>query len=271
MKRMRERDEQIVKQDPTRDVPVERLVWTPELVERFWSGVARTRLTEYDFALQGGKSVIIAVEHHLPKDCRILDFGAGNGELIELLLERGYRVAAYEPSRGRAGHLHERLKSRSSFLGAINSGSNEQFDVVFMVEVIEHILDQELDRTLRRVHSFLREGGKLILTTPNSEDLDLGMAYCPVSNMLFHRWQHVRSFTADSLLSLLVHYGIAPIVVHHLEFRAESYVPYDRYWAGDQFVPEAASHLNAIRNDVPVHNGSESNLLYIGKKVRLTP
>ena len=79
-------------QEATRGLPVERLVWSPDLVDKFWTGVAQTRLTEYDFARQGGKSVIIAVEHHLPKGGRILDFGAGNGELADLLLERGYQV-----------------------------------------------------------------------------------------------------------------------------------------------------------------------------------
>lgn len=252
-------------QEGTAD-PVQRLVWTPELVARFWSGVAQTRLTEYDFARQGGKSLIIAVEHHLPKNGRILDFGAGNGELVELLLERGYEVAAYEPSLGRANYLLNRLGSRDGFLGVFGADAEEHFDAVLMIEVIEHILDQELDRALRLVHDLLREGGKLIVTTPNNEDLELGMVYCPITNMLFHRWQHVHSFTADSLSLLLSRYQIPPIVVHHLDFRPELYVPYDRQWAGQGFLADPPSHLNAIREDVPARNGGESNLLYIGQK-----
>jgi SAM-dependent methyltransferase len=253
-------------QEATRGLPVERLVWSPALVDKFWTGVAQTRLTEYDFARQGGKSVIIAVEHHLPKGGRILDFGAGNGELADLLLERGYQVAAYEPSRGRVGHLRDCLAGRSGFLGVLEPEIQEQFDVVLMVEVIEHILDQELDPTFRRVRGLLKDGGILIVTTPNNEDLDLGMAYCPVSNMLFHRWQHVRSFTAGSLSSLLNRYGILPVAVHHLEFRSDLYVPYDPHWAGAQFVPGTPAHLTALRGDVPVRHGNEANLLFIGRR-----
>ena len=267
----RERDERVLNPESVRNLPVQRLVWTPELVERFWTGVAQTRLTEYDFARQGGKSLIIAVEHYLPKDGRILDFGAGNGELVELLLDRRYQVAAYEPSRGREGYLLDHLGGRDGFLGVLGPESQEQFDAVLMVEVIEHILDQEFDRALRRVRGMLKEGGTLIVTTPNNEDLELGVTYCPVSNLLFHRWQHVRSFTAESLSTLLSQYGISPIVIHYLEFRPDLYVPYDRHWGGEHFEPAMPSHLVAIRNNISVHNGSESNLLYIGRKARLAP
>jgi 2-polyprenyl-3-methyl-5-hydroxy-6-metoxy-1,4-benzoquinol methylase len=266
---MRKRDEQLPNPKPVRNLPVQRLIWTAELVERFWTGHAQTRLTEYDFARQGGKSLIIAVQHHLPKDGRILDFGAGNGELAELLLERGYQVAAYEPSRGRANHLLSRLGGRAGFLGVVKPESREQFDAVLMVEVIEHILNEEFDRTLRRVREMLKDEGTLIVTTPNNEDLELGMAYCPVSNILFHRWQHVRAFTAESLSMVLSQYGISPIVVHCLDFRPDLYVPYDHHWGGERFDPVFPSQLVAIRNNVSVHIGNESNLLYIGRKAPL--
>ncbi|MSP37440.1 MAG: class I SAM-dependent methyltransferase [Deltaproteobacteria bacterium] len=247
--------------------PVQRLVWTPELVSRFWAGVAQTRLTEYDFAKQGGKSVIIAVEHHLPKSGKILDFGAGNGELVELLLERGYFAAAYEPSTERIGEWTTRLRDRKGFLGVVGSHSDEKFDVILMTEVIEHILEDEFDRTLRRVQALLKKRGILIVTTPNNEDLELDMAYCPVSNLLYHRWQHVRSFTTESLTSCLRQYEIDPIAVHRVNFQADYYVPFDRNWAGHRFVPEMPEYLVAMRKDISTCVGNEARLLYIGQKI----
>jgi len=250
------------------ETPVRRLTWTPELVERFWAGVSQTRLSEYSFSRQAGKSLMIAVEHHLSHDARVLDYGAGDGELVELLLDRGYRVAAYEPSTSRGDRLLRLVGGQQRFLGVLDGKAKQQFDVVFMIEVIEHILDQDLDDALQRMRDLLKNGGTLIVTTPNNEDLELGMVYCPVSNMLFHRWQHVRSFTAESLTALLRHYDISPVVVHHLEFRSDSFVPFDRHWGGDRFISERPSHLEALRADVPVRHGSESNLLFIGRKNR---
>ncbi len=246
--------------------PVQRLNWTPELVERFWTGFSQTRLTEYSFARQGGKSLIVAIEHRLPKGGRILDYGAGSGELVELLLDRCYNVAAYEPSGGRSSQLAERLDERHGFLGTVGPDSAETFDVVLMVEVIEHILDQQLDSVLRRINRLIKDNGTLIVTTPNDEDLELGMTYCPVSNLLFHRWQHVRSFTAQSLTELLSRYGIEPLVVHQTDFRVDLYLPYDQMWGGEQFDSNLPSHLVAMRTDIPVRIGSENNLLFIGRK-----
>jgi len=50
------------------------------------------------FSKQGGRSLIIAVDHLLPRDGSILDFGAGDGDLAQFLCERGLRAAAYETS-----------------------------------------------------------------------------------------------------------------------------------------------------------------------------
>jgi predicted SAM-dependent methyltransferase len=44
---------------------------------------------------------------------------------------------------------------------------DETFDVVFLFEVIEHLELREGVEMLSKIYSLLREGGKLILTTPN--------------------------------------------------------------------------------------------------------
>jgi 2-polyprenyl-3-methyl-5-hydroxy-6-metoxy-1,4-benzoquinol methylase len=247
---------------------VQRLEWTPELVGRFWAGFAQTRLTEYSFSRLGGKSLVLAIEHHLSTERTVLDYGAGDGELVGFLLERGYKVAAFEPSGSRNSHLVSRVAGRGGFLGLVGPDTKEQFDVVLLIEVIEHVLDQELDRVLWRVHGLLKDGGTLIVTTPNNEDLELGMAYCPVSGTLFHRWQHVRSFTAESLSTLLGRYGISPVVVHQVEFRADLFEPFDARWGGDRFMADSPSHLVALRADIPVRMGSEANLLFVGHKAQ---
>jgi 2-polyprenyl-3-methyl-5-hydroxy-6-metoxy-1,4-benzoquinol methylase len=246
---------------------IERLVWTPELVEQFWTGVAQTRLTEFSFSRQAGKSFVIAVENHLSKQGTHLDYGSGDGDLIECFLERGYQIAAYEPSTGRRNKLLARFKQKDGFLGIVDHHNHGQFDVILMVEVIEHIIEQEFDLVLRRVTSMLKRNGILIVTTPNHEDLELGMVYCPISNMLFHRWQHVRSFTPESLATVLRTYGIDQIVIHQIEFRNDFFIPYDQEWAGDKFINEVPSYINAMRKNIPVRVGSENVILFIGRKL----
>ena len=99
----------------------QRLKWTPELVERFWDGISQTRLTECSFSKLGGVGVIAAIAHLLSHDSRIVDFGAGDGHLAELIAERGFMVATYDPSMGRLKNLKTKLWNKPGFLGVIDS------------------------------------------------------------------------------------------------------------------------------------------------------
>jgi 2-polyprenyl-3-methyl-5-hydroxy-6-metoxy-1,4-benzoquinol methylase len=242
----------------------DRLVWTRELTDRFWNGFSKTRLVELSFSRLGGKALIASIAHLLPEDGRILDFGAGDGDLAELMCQRGLHVAVYEPSSERSRHLRDKLTRYPGFLGAVKAWSHEQFDVVLLVEVIEHILDEQLDETLKLLAHFTRSGGILLVTTPNNEDLDLNMAYCPVSNMLFHRWQHVRSFTQESLSALIGEYGFEEVATHQIEFRDDLFVPYDKIWGTP--TAKLPPHVVDLRANRARWTGAGSNLLYIGRK-----
>ncbi|GIK88603.1 MAG: hypothetical protein BroJett026_40840 [Betaproteobacteria bacterium] len=202
---------------PSEHAPPERLVWTPELVARFWDGVAHTALDAQSFARIAGPLVILAARSHFTPGGRHLDFGAGDGTLTRLMIEAGFPTAACEPAPERRAVLERRLAGLDGFLGA-EAEAHAPYDAVLMAEVIEHVLDRDLDPVLRTVHGFLRPGGRLVITTPHAEDLDASMVYCPVSNTLFHRWQHVRSLTPESLAALLAPRGFRVIVTHLVEF-----------------------------------------------------
>lgn len=244
----------------------ERLQWTPALVDRFWDGFSHTRLVEYSFSKQGGRSLLIAVDHLLPRTGKVVDFGAGGGHLVRLMLERGLRVAAYEPSNARLDNLRALVGEFPSFLGVTGADSEETFDALVMAEVIEHILDEDLDPTLRRMAALVKPGGTLIVTTPNNEDLDLGMAYCPASNQLFHRWQHVRSFTRDSLCALLDRFGIDEVATHYVGFDDNLFVPFDELWGGAPPQTELPDYLVRLRRNEPAQIGSGGNLLFVGRR-----
>ena len=129
----------------------QRLEWTAELVARFWDGVWTTRLKELSFARQAGRALIVAIDHLLPPGASVLDFGAGVGDLTDLLLQRDVLVAAHETSPAGRAALVQRFANRQGFLGTPAPGEGNQFDLVLLAEVIEHILDDELDNTLESV------------------------------------------------------------------------------------------------------------------------
>ena len=244
------------------------LRWTPELVEKFWNGFGSTRCSRhFAFSRQAGKSFITAIAHLLPHNGTILDYGAGDGYLVGLLCERGLRTAAYEPSLKRAQNLEELLGAAPTFLGVVSADNTDLYDVVIAAEVIEHVLDEELDFFLNRLRALVRPNGLLIITTPNNEDLELGMAYCPVSETLFHRWQHVRAFTDRSLVTLLEKYGFEELVSHQVGFVDSQFVPYDPIFSPPEKDLITPSHIQNLRANQPTKMGSESNLLFIGRRL----
>lgn len=242
------------------------LDWTPDLVQHFWDGLAHTRSLEQGFAALAGAYFIPAVSHLLKPQDRILDYGAGDGQLVEILCKRGYRAAAFEPSIQRAATLTRKLAGVEGFLGVLGPEGGQTFDVVLLTEVIEHVLEPELDAFLRGLGAMLKPGGLLIVTTPNNEDLERSQVYCPVCDAIFHRWQHVRSLDRESLPALLAGYGFSEVATHCLDF-GENLFPSQEAEAGKgEGKTEPPSHLRMIRENRPVTIGNETNLLYIGHK-----
>ena len=79
---------------------------------------------------------------------RILDFGAGSGELTAELKRRGYDVTALEPMRD--GYLKDQSYPHL-------------FDVVIAIEVIEHLPD--VWEELRQIEKVLAKGGLILFST----------------------------------------------------------------------------------------------------------
>jgi len=89
-----------------------------------------------------------------------LDISAGDGLSTRMLKERGWRVMATERkvARGRPDWVAADLISDLPF-------RSESFDLVLMLEVIEHLPD--IPHSLREIARVLKPGGIAIVTTPN--------------------------------------------------------------------------------------------------------
>ena len=178
---------------------MKKLEWTPRLVNQFWDGIAKTELDKLSFGKVAGPDLLNLISKYLNPGYKYLDFGAGSGHIVKLLLDRQLNVAAFEPSTDRQSHLKEKIYGYKNFSGVIGVDSLEKFEVVFLIEVVEHLLDEDFSTVLNRVSDFVKPGGYLIVTTPNNESLKLSSVYCPVCEHLFHPWQHVRSFSPIQL------------------------------------------------------------------------
>jgi 2-polyprenyl-3-methyl-5-hydroxy-6-metoxy-1,4-benzoquinol methylase len=120
-------------------------------------------------------------------------------------MKAGYRVAGADlvcPSPEAAFP-----KNDQNFIGFFSvadlMSSGRRFDAVFLVELVEHLYDDALAAVLGHARLLLSDRGILLVTTPNDERLEDNLIYYPPDNVVFHRWQHVRSWNRHTLSAAL--------------------------------------------------------------------
>lgn len=196
------------------------LVWDQELTRRFWN--YQSKFKETYFTSQYGKAIVGTIRDWLPEHCRVLDYACGTGALTGHVLKEGMSVAACDLSPDSLAVLNRQYGHLPTFLGTIplqELGSfSEPFDVVLLVELVEHVDDVTLGNVFDDVKRALAPGGLVIVTTPNDENLNNETVYCPCCSKTFHRWQHVRSWRADSLSALFSRHGLDTVEVFGTDF-----------------------------------------------------
>ena len=112
---------------------------------------------------------VACVDSYAPARARILDAGCGVGWSTHLLRERGHDAVGMD--------IHtEPLEVDIPFvrgdLAALPFG-DEEFDVVAMHQVVEHLADP--DRALHECVRVLRRGGRLVVVGPNLASIPLAL------------------------------------------------------------------------------------------------
>lgn len=177
------------------------LIWTDELIGRFWDH--ESRYPDRYFTYQYGDQLVREFLGRMPLPERAIDFGCGAGFLMNSLLAHGVPVAGADFSRESVALVRDRFAGAPGFLGALHADDlaqhEGQFDAAFVIEVIEHVTEARLATTFELVRRLLRPGGVIAVSTPNDEDLDVETVFCPCCRHTFHRWQHLRSWSVQSL------------------------------------------------------------------------
>jgi SAM-dependent methyltransferase len=200
--------------------------WTPERIERFWNFYS-SNVTAHDsyFSRQFGRAIIRLARRHGRLASPVVDFGCGPGYLLEELLRAGFPCKAIDVSAQAVRRVQERFAGRPGFLGAavgrldrlpLQSG---EAGAIFLIEVLEHLSPQDAATMCAEFRRVLQPGGRLIVTVPNEEDLQAGSVACPDCGCVFHRMQHIQSFSSESVSEWLRGAGFEPILVRSFHFK----------------------------------------------------
>ncbi|WP_224364791.1 class I SAM-dependent methyltransferase [Hyalangium versicolor] len=125
-------------------------------------------------------AVSAVLRRHLPAPARVVDLGAGSGAWASRLVSQGYTVTAVE-----------RDTSFYRFSGAplVAADLNEpfsarlqgSFDGLTAIEVIEHLENPRA--FLRECNKLLEPRGRMVLTTPNIENVPARLQFLATGNL----------------------------------------------------------------------------------------
>ncbi len=186
------------------------IIWTEDTLARFWDYCASAEgataeyfTNRYAVGISRFLANIVSLDRK-----RVLDYGCGPGFLIPRLLDAGALVEAVDCSAESVQQANQRFGDHEGWQGArVAAGpahfADNSFDVVCCIETIEHVLDADLNDLFRELYRVVTPGGFVLFTTPNDENLRHNMVFCANSGTEFHRWQHVRKWTALQLRGVL--------------------------------------------------------------------
>ncbi|HBL48202.1 class I SAM-dependent methyltransferase [Gimesia sp.] len=100
----------------------------------------------------------------------ICDYGAGNGELCKQLAEHlpEAKFICYEPSPVFLEEAKENLKAvpNTEFYQDIRQIPQETVDLLFCLEVFEHLPEKETHEALQTISKLLKPGGEVVIGVP---------------------------------------------------------------------------------------------------------
>ena len=174
---------------------------------------------DYEEKSKSSRNLLAEAESLCGRKGRVLDIGAGRGELLRAAVEEGWDAVGIEPSPQFAKYAAEH-----SGVTVIQKSiedcdlESESFDVVFLAAVLEHLYQP--DEIIRNIARLLRKGGVVFLDVPNERGLyfRLGNLY---ERLRGRDWVvnlaptfppfHVFGFAPRSLRTLLRKHGLHPV------------------------------------------------------------
>jgi 2-polyprenyl-3-methyl-5-hydroxy-6-metoxy-1,4-benzoquinol methylase len=134
---------------------------------------------------------------------RILDAGAGGGEVVYVLRRLGFEASGLEPDEHYANHARKTLgvPMVTGFVQDITFPPHS-FDVITMYHALEHVEDPTA--ILGRLRSWMSDRGVLLIEVPNVE------ARCISPRHRFH-FAHFYNFSRETLEDLGRKTGFEPV------------------------------------------------------------
>lgn len=188
---------------------IHNIEWNAESIARFWDNQAEVSGEDSYFSKQVGNDLIKRLKKKINfREANYLDYGCGHGHLIEYVAKNTHaQLYGCDVSEDSVNVTEARTKGLGTIKwkgASIVRGNqlpydNDFFDIITCVEVIEHLSDHVLEVLMKEFSRILKPGGIIVMTTPNQEVLKKSTVICPECGCIFHRKQHMRSWSPESI------------------------------------------------------------------------
>lgn len=200
--------------------------WFPDYVKRLWDWYgSNPHIQETYFSSIAGKGVVNFLKDTGKLREKVLDYGCGPGHLLgHLLAEKNIECYGVDSSEDSLSKIKMRFKNYPNFKDAMaiqnqtTPYSDNFFDVITLVETIEHLSKSAIAKVLGELKRILKPGGILLITTPFDEKLQENMVYCPFCDSVFHKWQHLESYNIETMKKLVKSNGLNVVFCHNMDF-----------------------------------------------------
>jgi 2-polyprenyl-3-methyl-5-hydroxy-6-metoxy-1,4-benzoquinol methylase len=186
--------------------------WTSEKVTRFWNEYSLARSDAF-FSADVAPSLAAWIAKNARPGKFVVDVGCGSGHLLSEMKKLGYQPFGIDSSPEALRLAASRIGAENVALGTVTDIpiQNGRAEGIFLVETIEHVLDDDMGPMFAEIRRVLGHGWPLVITTPNSEDIAAASVTCPDCGARFHPMQHVRSWTPQSLSTFLHEQGFGRV------------------------------------------------------------
>lgn len=129
---------------------------------------------------------------------KILDYGCGPGTFSSFFKKKNY--VGIDISKKQIDYAKKKYKKKFHLIDKKIPYKKNTFDVVVLVEIIEHLTDRQLKNIFKEIRRVLKKNGRIILSTPNYNSLwpILEFFLNFIGNVKYEN-QHINKFTKKKL------------------------------------------------------------------------
>jgi len=160
-----------------------------------------------------------------PKRGRLLDIGCATGVFLDMAQKQGWTVEGVEISPDLASYAKEKFSLRVHATDVTHEKlSSAPFNAITLFDVIEHLPNP--GEMIRACNELIVDDGLLLIRTPVEEGLlrDIAKSFfwascskCEFPMLWFYSYEHIQSFSMQSLTTLLKKYGFSVVKIFREE------------------------------------------------------